>query len=295
MPTLTPHANARPPGAWRLASSVPGADVTLSFWRRQPSRIVWLVIAAASIGAIFAAWWSATRPDGPISPLFLPPPLEVWDAFVRLWVRPYLGSSLGQHVLSSLQVVLGGWLLAGLVGIPIGIAMGWWRKARWIMFPIFQLLRPVPPLAWIPLAILWLGIGDSARIFVVFIAAIVPWVMNSMQAVYSIDSLLIRAAMTLGASDTQILRRVVCRTALPTLVAGARISLGNAWTTLVAAELVAASAGLGYIALNASRTLEMGILLVAMAIIGVLGALFSVGMMALTRLLAPWAAEEATR
>jgi ABC-type nitrate/sulfonate/bicarbonate transport system permease component len=168
--------------------------------------------------------------------------------------------------------------------------MGWWRKARWIAFPIFQLLRPIPPLAWIPLAILWLGIGDSARIFVVFIAAIVPWVMNSMQAVYSIDGLLVRAAMTLGASDRQILTRVVCRTALPTLVAGARIALGNAWTTLVAAELLAATSGLGYIALNASRTLEMGILLVAMAIIGILGASFAIGMQLLTRLVAPWSA-----
>jgi ABC-type nitrate/sulfonate/bicarbonate transport system permease component len=159
---------------------------------------------------------------------------------------------------------------------------------RWLVFPIFQLLRPVPPLAWIPLAILWLGIGESARIFVVFIAAIVPWVMNSMQAVSSIDGILIRAARVLGANDRQILMRVVCRTALPTLVAGARIALGNAWTTLVAAELLAATAGLGYIALNASRTLEIGILLVAMGIIGLLGAIFSLGMEALTRILAPW-------
>jgi ABC-type nitrate/sulfonate/bicarbonate transport system permease component len=280
-----------PTTGWSFLRPAPGADVTLSFWRRPPGRAQWLAIAVLSIGAILAAWWLVTGPDGLISPLFLPPPQEVWEAFVRLWSRPYLGSTLGQHVGSSLQVVIGGWLLAGLVGVPIGIAMGWWRKARWIMFPIFQLLRPVPPLAWIPLAILWLGIGDSARIFVVFIAAIVPWVMNSMQAVYSIDPLLVRAAMTLGASDSQILTRVVCKTALPTLVAGARISLGNAWTTLVAAELVAATAGLGYIALNASRTLEVGILLVAMAIIGVLGALFSVGMQVLTRLLAPWARE----
>jgi ABC-type nitrate/sulfonate/bicarbonate transport system permease component len=113
--------------------------------------------------------------------------------------------------------------------------------------------------------------------------------MNSMQAVYSIDGILVRAAMSLGASNFQILTRVVCKT----LVAGARISLGNAWTTLVAAELVAATAGLGYIALNASRTLDVGILLVAMGIIGVLGALFSIGMQLLTRVLAPWARDAA--
>ncbi len=274
---------------WRLPGSAPGADRTLPFWRREPGRAQWLAIALASLAAMLVAWWAATRPDGLISPLFLPPPSEVWEAFVRLWSRPYLGSTLGQHIGASLEIVIGGWLLAGVVGLPLGIAMGWWKKARWIAFPIFQILRPVPPLAWIPLAILWLGIGNSARIFVVFIAAIVPWVLNSMQAVYSIDGLLVRAALTLGASDAQILRRVVCRTALPTLVAGARIALGNAWTTLVAAELLAATAGLGYIALNASRTLEMGILLVAMAIIGALGALFSIAMHLLTRWVAPWA------
>jgi ABC-type nitrate/sulfonate/bicarbonate transport system permease component len=112
--------------------------------------------------------------------------------------------------------------------------------------------------------------------------------MNSMQAVHSIDGLLVRAARTLGASDRQILTRVVCRTALPTLVAGARIALGNPWPTLIAAELLAATSGLGYIALNASRTLEMGILLVSMLVIGVLGAAFSFGMQALTRVFAPW-------
>jgi taurine transport system permease protein len=274
---------------WRWRDAAPAADATLSFWRRDPGRVQWVLIAGSALAALFGVWWLATRPDGLISPLFLPPPLEVWEAFVRLWSRPYLGSTLGEHVAASLRIVAGGWLLAGLIGLPLGIAMGWWKKARWIAFPIFQILRPVPPLAWIPLAILWLGIGNSARIFVVFIAAIVPWVMNSMQAVYSIDGLLVRAAKTLGASDSQILTRVVCRTALPTLVAGARIALGNAWTTLVAAELLAATAGLGYIALNASRTLEMGILLVAMAIIGLLGALFSIGMQMLTRWVAPWA------
>ena len=280
-------APASPPQS-RPARSRAG-DSTLSFWRREPGPVAWLAIAVSFTAACIALWWFVTRPGGPVSPLFLPPPMDVVDAFVRLLARPYLGSTLGQHIASSLSVVIGGWLAAGLVGLPLGIAMGWWRKARWIAFPIFQLLRPIPPLAWIPLAILWLGIGDSARIFVVFIAAIVPWVMNSMQAVYSIDGLLVRAAMTLGANDRQILARVVCRTALPTLVAGARIALGNAWTTLVAAELLAATSGLGYIALNASRTLEMGILLVAMAIIGILGACFAIGMQLLTRLVAPWA------
>jgi ABC-type nitrate/sulfonate/bicarbonate transport system permease component len=259
-----------------------------SFWRREVGPLAWLAIATGSVVATIAVWAYVTREGGPVSPLSLPSPSEVASSFLRLARRPYLGSTLAQHVMASLSVAIGGWLAAGIVGLPLGIAMGWWRRVRWIAFPLFQVLRPVPPLAWIPLAILWLGIGQSARVFVVFIAAVVPWVMNSMQAVYSIDGILVRAAMTLGASDRQILSRVVCRTALPTLIAGARIALGNAWTTLVAAELLAATAGLGYIAVNASRTLETGILLVAMLVIGVLGAAMSIGMQGLARLVAPW-------
>ncbi len=167
--------------------------------------------------------------------------------------------------------------------------MAWWSRLRWTVFPIFQLIRPVPPLAWIPLAIIWLGIGPTARMSVVFVAALVPWVMNAMQAVASVDGILVQAARTLGANDRIILSRVIARTALPTLVAGARIALGNAWTTLIAAELLAASSGLGYVALNASRTLDTDILLVAMATIGLLGALLSFVMQVAARTIAPWA------
>jgi ABC-type nitrate/sulfonate/bicarbonate transport system permease component len=259
-----------------------------SWWRREPHGAARVAIAAGGLAALLAAWWLVTGPADLVTPLYLPPPAEVVGTLVRMTTEPYLGSTLWAHVRASLSVVLAGWLLAGLVGLPLGVAMAWWRRLRWIVFPVFQLVRPVPPLAWIPLAIIWLGIGDTARTSVVFIAALVPWLMNSMQAVYSVDALLVSAARTLGASNRQILTRVVCRTALPTLVAGARIALGNAWTTLIAAELLAASAGLGYIALNASRTLETGVLLVAMGVIGLLGALMSVGMRAATQLLAPW-------
>ncbi|HSV17043.1 MAG TPA: ABC transporter permease [Casimicrobiaceae bacterium] len=259
-----------------------------SWWRGDLSTRRRLAISCFALAVFVGAWWIVTGPLALASPLFLPSPQEVAGTLVRMSVEPYLGSTLWGHIGASLSVVMSGWLLAGLVGLPLGIAMAWWRRLRWIVFPVFQLLRPVPPLAWIPLAIVWLGLGDAARISVVFIAALVPWLMNSMQAVYSVDALLVHAARTLGASERQILVRVVARTALPTLVAGARIALGNAWTTLIAAELLAASSGLGYIALNAARTLETGVLLVAMGIIGLLGALFSVGMRQAARALAPW-------
>jgi ABC-type nitrate/sulfonate/bicarbonate transport system permease component len=265
----------------------------LSFWRREPITSVGIAFGIGSCLCFIVIWTWLTRDGGPVSELLLPSPQAFMDAFWRLLKRPYLGSSLFTHILSSLSVVLGGWLLAALVGMPLGIAMAWWRRLRWTVFPIFQLIRPVPPLAWIPLAIIWLGIGVGARMSVVFVAALVPWVMNSMQAVVSVDPILLQAARTLGANDRIILFRVVARTALPTLIAGARIALGNAWTTLIAAELLAASSGLGYVALNASRTLDTDILLVAMAVIGVLGALLSFGMQAIARTLAPWSRREA--
>lgn len=265
----------------------------MSVWRRELSSLRTFEIGVVSLVVLVMLWWVITGGSGLISPLYLPSPLSVVERMIRMTTHPYIGDTLLGHVLASLSVVMSGWALAGLVGLPLGIAMGWWSRLRWIVFPVFQLVRPVPPLAWIPLAIIWIGIGDTARVFVVFIAALVPWVMNSMQAVRSVDPLLISAARTLGAGDRQILGRVICRTALPTLVAGARIALGNAWTTLVAAELLAASSGLGYIALNASRMLDTDVLLVAMGIIGLLGALFSVGMRAATRLLAPWAGKGA--
>lgn len=252
-----------------------------------------LLISLIAGVAWIALWAWLTRSGGPVSTLYFPSPQAVLERLTRMWVRPYLGSTLLGHVFSSLSIVLSGWIIAGIVGVPLGIAMAWWRKIKWIVFPVFQLLRPVPPLAWIPLTLVWMGIGDPARIAVVFIAALVPWVMNSMQAVYSVDRLLIDAGRTLGASDRQILTRIVCRTALPTLVAGARIALGNAWTTLIAAELLAATAGLGYVALNASRMLDTDVLLLAMLMIGILGGLLSVSMQLATRVLAPWSLRQA--
>ncbi|MGI9437742.1 MAG: ABC transporter permease [Geminicoccaceae bacterium] len=247
-----------------------------------------LLFSLAAVAGWIVLWAWLTREGGPVPALYFPPPEDVLNRFWRMWTRPYIGSTLWEHILSSLYIVLTGWSAAALVGVPLGIAMAWWSKLKWIVFPIFQIIRPVPPLAWIPLTILWLGIGDVARMSVVFIAALVPWLMNSMLAVYSVDRLLIDAGRTLGASDRQILTRIVCRTALPTLVAAARMALGSAWSTLVAAEILAATAGLGYIAVNASQLLDTDVLIVAMIMIGILGIALTALIELAQHVLAPW-------
>lgn len=259
--------------------------------RRELRPVPTVLVAVAASACLVVLWYLASGPLGLVQPVLLPPPGDVWQAFVEMLTDPYLGETLLGHTLVSLRIVLGGWLLGGIVGVPLGIAIGWWQRVRWVAFPLFQMLRPIPPLAWIPLAILWLGIGDVARIFVVFLAALIPWVMNSIAAVSSVDGLLIRAARTLGASDGLILRRVVIRTALPTIVGGARVALGNAWMTLIAAELLAASAGLGYVTLNSSKSLDTDVMVTAMLVIGVLGAAFAYALRRAVRLVAPWAGD----
>ena len=201
------NATSRPTAVTVLVESAGKAVArtrALSFWRREATASVSVAIGIGSCLCFIAIWGWLTREGGPVPELLLPSPQAFTDALWRLLKRPYLGSSLFTHILSSLSVVLGGWLLAAFVGVPLGIAMAWWRRLRWTVFPIFQLVRPVPPLAWIPLAIIWLGIGVGARMSVVFVAALVPWVMNSMQAVASVDPILVQAARTLGANDRTI-------------------------------------------------------------------------------------------
>lgn len=245
------------------------------------------MISVLSAVAVIALWAWLTRPGGAIVPLFLPPPSDVADAAIQLASEPYLGTTLLGHALASLNTVLMGWVAAGVIGVPLGIWIAWSKKARWTVYPVFQLLRPIPPIAWIPLALMWFGIGDVSRVFVVFVAAVVPWTLNSIQAVEGIDPILIRAARVLGAGQSRILATVVVPTAIPTLLAGAQIALGNAWTTVIAAELLGASNGLGYVALNSSRTLETDILLVAMFTIGLIGAALSLLMRGAARLFSP--------
>lgn len=247
-----------------------------------------LVIGALAVIVVLAIWHLLTAVTGTFSTLTLPSPQQVGSRFSSLLSNPYLGETLVGHTRASLKIVLLGWAFGGLIGGTLGILMGWNRWVRAVVGPVFQLVRPISPIAWIPLAIVWFGLGDASRIYVVWIAAFVPWVINSFEAVRSIDPILVSAATTLGANQRTVLLRIVLPTSLPMLLAGARISLGNAWMTLIAAELLGVSSGLGYMALNAQRTLDSDILLVAMAVMGLLGAAFSVLMLMLERQVCRW-------
>jgi taurine transport system permease protein len=176
-----------------------------------------------------------------------------------------------QHALHSLKLVVMGFLVAIAVGVPLGLLMGWSRRAEALINPVFLLIRPIPPLAWIPLAILWLGLGDAAKIMVIFFAAFVPSVINTFTGVRTIEPHIIEAAHMLGTGRWRFVREVLVPAAAPMIFTGLRLSLQASWTTLVAAELVGALAGLGRVLNMAQQDIYPAMVMVGMAAVGVLG------------------------
>ena len=260
----------------------------MSWWRRELTGRARAAISVLSVAALVALWWLASGPLAWAPPLFLPPPQEVASTFVKMCVEPYIGSTLWAHVIASLRVVMSGWLLAGLVGLPLGIAMAWWRRLRWIVFPVFQLVRPVPPLAWIPLAIVWLGLGDAAKVLVIWFAAFVPSVINSYTGVRSIEPHLVEAARSLGIRGPMLVREVLFPGALPLVFTGLRLSLQACWTTLVAGELIGAIVGLGHVLYQAGLDLFPAMIVVGMGSVAVAGAIMTIALAWIERVAIPW-------
>ena len=222
---------------------------------------------------MLAAWYvfSATQI---LPPTRFPAPREVWDALRQIALTGYADARLHGHILHSVKLVLMGFAVAVATGVPLGIAMGWSRRVEALVNPAFLLVRPIPPLAWIPLAIVWLGLGDAAKVLVIWFAAFVPSVINSYAGVRSIEPHMIEAARTLGVGRWMLVREVLVPGAAPMIFTGLRLSLQACWTTLVAAELIGAAAGLG-------RVLAQGALDIfpAMILVGMVGVALAGGVM----------------
>lgn len=199
-----------------------------------------------------------------------------------------MGGSLMEHFKASMSVMLSGFALALVIGIPLGILMAWVPMIDRLFGPLLTVLRPIPPPAWIPLAILWFGIGIAGKTFIVFIAAFVPVLVNAYVGCKETPINLLNAARTLGASQRTILMEVVLPSAMPVILTGARISLGVAWATIVAAELVVADQGFGFLIMNGYRNFEANIMAGGMLLIGVVGIIMNLGFVWLERWLLRW-------
>jgi len=186
------------------------------------------------------------------------------------------GALLSQHIWTSVQEAFAGYLLALLVGIPLGLAMGWFVVVEGLSRPIFEMIRPIPPVAWIPLVIFWFGIGISGKIFIIWIGGIVPCVINSYEGVRMTNPTLIQMARTYGATDWQIFKQICIPSALPMVFGALQIALACCWTNLVAAELLAADVGLGFLITMGRKLALPDMVLLGMIMIGLTGVVIGV-------------------
>lgn len=245
------------------------------------------LLTALTAAALFALWWLAAHYAW-VNPLFLPSPRAVWDAFVRTATVGYQGSLLHEHLIASLYRVLAGYVLACLVGIPLGIVMGLSRDVKAVFDPVIEFYRPLPPLALYTLIVMWLGIGDASKVAILFLAALPPLTISAMHAAASVDPRYVKAAKSLGANSRQLFRHVFLPACLPGICTGMRISLGFTYTVLVAAEIVAATAGLGWMIWDASKFLLGDIVIMGLFVLAFTGMALDFLIRLTERALTPW-------
>jgi taurine transport system permease protein len=258
-------------------------------WRWPLSRQ--LTLSLSTLAALLALWWSVSALQL-IAPLFLPPPGQVLHKLLTIaGPQGFMDATLWQHLAASLTRILIALLAAVLIGIPVGIAMGLTPTVRGILDPLIELYRPIPPLAYLPLMVIWFGIGETSKILLIYLAIFAPVAMSAVAGVKSVQQVRLRAAQSLGASRAQILWFVILPGALPEILTGLRIGLGVGWSTLVAAELIAATRGLGFMVQSAGEFLATDVVLAGIAVIAVIAFILEMGLRALQRRLTPWHGE----
>ena len=233
-------------------------------------RLISALCAVASIGAFLLIWYLACA----LTALgkLLPDPVTV---LVGMW--GYITGTVGKcsllmHAVHSLRRVLIGFVIGSAIGISLGLLMGRYRLARAIFNPIFRIIRPIPPIAWIPLTVFWFGIGLAGKVFIIWIAGIVPCVINSYVGVRMTNPTLIQMARTYGANNWQIFTQLCIPSALPMVFGALQLALAYCWTNLVAAELLAADSGLGFLITMGGRLGRPDIIVLGMICVGLSGA-----------------------
>jgi len=206
------------------------------------------------------------------NPVVLPPVEDV----IKVLMNPHISilgtGTLIDNTLVSIKRVLSGFIIAGIVGIPLGIFMGYFSTVMDLFDTVIELLRPIPPLAWVPLALAWFGIGETSMLFIIFIGAFFPILINTIAGVKGVPKILIETAQTLGAREKDILLKVIIPASSPSILTGLRIGVGIAWMCVVAAEMLpGSSAGLGYLIMYAYSLSRMDVVIASMIVIGTIG------------------------
>ncbi|RWM25807.1 ABC transporter permease subunit [Mesorhizobium sp.] len=277
------------PGA--KAGENDGLSVPWSRPRPKRAGVSARLVSALTIFALLAAW-TVSAELRLVSPVFLPSPAAVWAKLVVVARDGFVDATLFQHIAASLGRVFAALIVAIVVGVPVGLAIGISRIGRGVFDPLLEFLRPIPPLAYLPLIVIWFGIGEPSKILVIAIAMLAPVALSTAAGVRGVSRERIDAARSLGAARGQVVRHVVLPSALPSILTGLRIALGAGWSTLVAAELVAATRGLGFMIQSAAQFLVTDVVVMGILVIAIIAFALEFIIRRIERALVPWAGRE---
>ncbi|MFG0753178.1 taurine ABC transporter permease TauC [Pseudomonas sp. TYF_14] len=252
---------------------------------RRPLSTRW--ISTLTLASLLLVWWLVTA-AGWVEPLFLPSPGDILTKAWTLLTQGYMDASLWQHLGASLGRIGLALVAATLTAIPVGIAIGYNRVARGILDPLIEFYRPIPPLAYLPLIVIWCGIGELSKVLLIYLAIFAPIAIATATGVRTVDPAKLRAAQSLGATKAQLIRHVILPSALPDILTGIRIGLGVGWSTLVAAELIAATSGLGFMVQSAAQFLVTDVVVLGILLIALIAFALEMSLRALQRKLVPW-------
>jgi len=247
-----------------------------------------LVLGIGGI-AVFLLFWQAVVSFELVNVRYIASPIEVIQAIARKFSDESPdGATLIKHIVASFQVSFTGFFISILIGAPLGLFMGWYKPVDKLVRPLFELMRPIPPIAWIPIVIIFLGIGVKAKAVIIFFACFIPTLINSYTGIKMTNNVHINVAKTCGASKSKIFFTIGVPSAMPLVFAGFKLSLGNAWSTLVAAEMLAANKGLGFMISMARNFSRIDLIIAGMLIIGFLGIMLSLVMNLIERKVLRW-------
>ena len=249
------------------------------------------IITIASIFFVLLIWFLSTNLNW-VSPLFVPSPQRVLRVFRDIMVNGYQGTPFAMHLLSSMRRLLVACFIAIASGVTLGLASGYNHKLKAFVEPIIGFYRPLPPLAYYTLLILWMGIGDPSKIMLLFLAAFAPIYLSCVSAVLNMKQDYINSAYMLGTSKVQVFFKVLFPACLPGIFTGIRTGVGASYTTLVAAEMVAAISGIGWMTLDASRFLRHDIVFFGIIVMGITGAALDFLLKYVESKIVPWKGRE---
>ena len=246
-----------------------------------------LALSLASVLSVLVIWYLITALKI-VPSLFLPSPQAVWQKFLEVSQQGFMKATLWQHLAASISRVLLALVAAIAIGVPLGLWMGLNKWVRAVLDPLVELLRPIPPLAYLPLLVIWFGIGETTKVLLIFFSILAPVIISSTHGVLSHQLNRERAALSLGASQSQVFWHVILPTALPHILTGIRIGLGVGWSTLVASELVAADRGIGFMVQSAAQFLITDTVILGIIVIAIVAVSFELFLRWLQKQLAPW-------